>query len=76
MTNREKERLDELFYELDRAIVKLEYKRDFLLGSCNYDENSYLWEKANQIDFAIIKIKRFKELTYSQLVLGSKHNVF
>ena len=75
MTNREKEQFDELFYNLDRAIVKLEYKRDFLLGLCGYDENSLLWDKANQIDFAIIKIKKFKELTYSQLVLGGKHNV-
>lgn len=76
MTNREKEQADILFYNLDRAIVKLEYKRDFFLGLCGYDENSYLWDKANQIDFAIIKIKKFKELMYSQLVLGGKHNVF
>jgi hypothetical protein len=76
MTKREKEQADILFYNLDRAIVKLEYKRDYFLGLCGYNENSYYWDKANQIDFAIIKIKRFKELMYSQLVLGSNHNVF
>jgi len=76
MTNREKEQADILFDNLNRAIVELEYKRDFFLGLCGYDENNCLWDKANQIDFAIVKIKRFKELMYSQLVLGSKHNVF
>lgn len=76
MTKREKKRANILFYKLDQAIVKLEYKRDFFLGACGYNENSSLWDKANQIDFTIIEIKKFKELMYSQLVLGSKNNVF
>ncbi len=76
MTKREKEKADDLFFELNQAIVRLEYKRDFLLGQCGYDENSLLWNKANQIDFAIIKIKKFKELMYSTLILGSDYNVF
>jgi hypothetical protein len=72
MTDREKE----LFYNLNQAIVKLEYKRDFLLRSCNYNRDNYYWNKAHQINLAIIKIKRFTDLMYSQLVLGGNKNVF
>ena len=63
MTDREKE----LFDNLNQAIIELEYKRELFWESCDYDRTSDLWDKAHQINLAIIKIKRFIDLMNSQL---------